>query len=123
MYKGKVIFHSLGNFAFDMLKDKISPDTYKVYNYEPDPEYPTFAFPPDSRKTMIVKCIVSNKKIEKVSFLPVMINKLGQPEILPRSDKRAQEVLNYVKWCCEDQKLDTNLFFEGDEVNVDTKGR
>lgn len=109
VYKGRVIFYSLSNFAFD------SPGRPQF-----DPEYPTYGFPTDSRKSMLVKCVVSDKRIQAVSFLPVMINKQGQPEILKSEDKRSDEVLNYMKWCCQDQNLETKLQFEGDEVIIST---
>ncbi len=67
---------------------------------------------------MVAKCLVSNKKIEKVSYLPVMINKQAEPEVLPHSDKRSSEVFDYVEWCCRDQELDTRFSREGDKVVV-----
>ena len=67
---------------------------------------------------MIAKCIVSDKKIEKVSYLPVMINKHAQPEVLLRSDERSSEIFDYMAWCCKDQGIDTNFSWEGDEVVV-----
>ena len=113
VYKGKVIFHSLANFAMDsMIHRGISGrwDTSlhpKVDN-------------PDAKKTIMVKCLIANKKIQRVSFLPFMINNLGQPEPLSAKDKRSGEVYEYVMWCCQDQKLDTNFVREGDEVVVST---
>ncbi len=67
---------------------------------------------------MVAKCLISNKKIEKVSYLPIMINGHAQPEILPRSDKRSSEVFDYIEWGCQDQGLDTRFSREGDEVVV-----
>jgi hypothetical protein len=120
VYKGKVIFYSMGNFAF------CSPvlgaqSTFKpLYKVKPDPDYPNYFFPPDCRKSMLVKAVISNKKIEKVFFLPVMINGQAQPELLPQGDKRGDEVCEYVEWACRDQNLNTNFFREGDEVIVTT---
>ncbi len=74
----------------------------------------------DGRKTIMAKCLISDKKIQRVSFLPFLINNLGQPEPLSAEDKRSGEVYEYVMWCCQDQKLDTNFVREGDEVVVCT---
>ncbi|MFC1987449.1 CapA family protein [Chloroflexota bacterium] len=110
VYKDKAIFHSLCNFV--MPTNKGASD--KWY----DPEYPDYTYPFDSRKSLVAKCLISNKKVEKVSYLPVMINPHAQPEILPRSDKRSSEVFDYIEWCCRDQGLDTRFSWEGDEVVV-----
>ncbi len=119
IYAGKVIFHSLGNFAFDApierMRRNIWPD---YYGWKLDPEYTTFPFPPDSRKTMIAKCLICDNEIAQVSFLPGMINKQGQPEILSRSDKRSSEVLEYVDWCCRNQNINTKFSWEKDEVVI-----
>jgi hypothetical protein len=69
---------------------------------------------------MIAKCMISNKKVSKVSYLPALINARTQPEPLSAGDKRSGEVYDYVAWCCEDQKLETKFVREGDEVAVCT---
>ncbi len=119
VYKGKVIFYSLCNFVMPVGK---GPRTLvkEIYGIKADAEYVDYDFPVDSRKSIIAKCIISNKKIEKVSYLPIMINKHAQPEILPRSDKRSSEVFDYVDWCCRDQGLNAKFSWEGDEVVIYT---
>lgn len=128
VYKGKVIFFSLCNFAFDRRRPAAISETPKfremVKLFNPDwenyPDYPAYPFPAASRKTMLVKCIISNKQIERVSFLPVMINKQSEPEIMPRGDKRSSEVFDYMQWVCKDQNLNAKLSFDGDEIVVST---
>ncbi|MBI4331119.1 MAG: CapA family protein [Chloroflexi bacterium] len=122
VYKGKVIFHSLANFAYDhgpIEKVRLSP-TWKNLRWDMDPEYPSYPFPADSRKTIIAKCVMSNKKIQNVRYLPVMINKQSQPEVLSRSDKRSAEVFDYMAWLCKDQQLATAFSRDGDEVLICT---
>jgi len=124
VYKGKVIFHSMGNFAFESWINPPLPMGKQIYNKffilktKVDPEYPTYYFNPECRKSMLVKVVISNKKIEQVSFQPVIINKQAQPELLPRSDKRSDEVYEYVKWACSDQDMNTTFTRQGDEVVV-----
>jgi poly-gamma-glutamate capsule biosynthesis protein CapA/YwtB (metallophosphatase superfamily) len=123
VYKGKAIFYSMSNFAF--IDSRQYPPGYKkiypikeMLSFVVDPDYPTYTWPPDSRKTLIAKCIISNKKITKVSFLPCMVNKQAQPEILSHSDKRSSEVAEYIDWCCKDQDFNTRFSWEGDEVVI-----
>ncbi|MFC1987838.1 CapA family protein [Chloroflexota bacterium] len=119
VYKGKAIFYSIGNFVSPSLKG-VKSLVAELYGEVDDPEYPEYNAPVDSRKSSMAKCIISNKEIEKVSYLPIMINGHAQPEILPRSDKRSSEVVDYIEWCCRDQGLDTKFSREGDEVVIGT---
>ena len=129
VYKGKVIFHSLCNFAFDLrfppnfVENPKFKEMKKLLNpeWEIDPDYPTYPFPADSRKTILVKCVISDKQIEKVSFLPVMINKQSQPNILGSSDAKFKEVTNYIEKITIHQGLKTRYIIEGDEVVVCTE--
>ena len=133
VYKGKVIFHCLGNFAFDHMIAgrtpipggmKIDSHNYAVWptgriGWKVDPDYPTHAFPIDCLKSILLKCDIVNKKIQRVAFLPCWLTKKGQPEILSRSDPRSSEVYHYIEWLCEDQQLyDTRFSREGDEIVV-----
>jgi len=140
VYKGKAIFFSLCNFCMDLpiagpvadamaaamqrpvITDvKIDHRNYCQighYSWKVDPEYPTYAFPPDSRKSILVKCHISDKRLRSVSFLPLWMSKTGQPTPLSQSDPRNEDVLNYMKWLCKDQRLDTEFIREGDEIRV-----
>ncbi|MFC1987445.1 CapA family protein [Chloroflexota bacterium] len=120
VYKGKVIIYSLGNFILPTDKGDVCIGTilYRGYGVKEYDEYPDYGFPVDARKSMVAKCLISDKKIEKVSYLPVMINEHAQPEVLTRSDKRSTEVFDYMVWCCRDQGLDTKFSWEGDEAII-----
>jgi len=128
VYSGKVIFYGLGNFALELhfmtkewaeipdvkeIRRALNPDWNPPY-----PDYPSFPFPPDSRKTIIAKCIISNKAVSKVSFLAAYINKMGEPEILVSKDERFGEVFRYMEEISRDQGLDTKYTIDGDEVIV-----
>ena len=142
VYKGKAIFFSLCNFCMDLpiagpVADSMAAAMHRPvitnveidhqnychighYAWEVDPEYPTYAFPADSKKSILVKCQITAKKLQRVSFLPLWISKNGRPTPLPQSDPRSEEVLNYMKWLCRDQRLDTEFVREGDEIRVVT---
>jgi poly-gamma-glutamate capsule biosynthesis protein CapA/YwtB (metallophosphatase superfamily) len=128
VYSGKVIFYSLCNFALELrlitkgratdphfkeLSRSLNPDWKPPY-----PEYPSFPFPPDSRKSLIAKCLISNKKIKKVSFLPTIINRDAEPEILSSNDDRFVEIVKYMEDITRDQGLDTEYVIEGNEVLI-----
>ncbi len=127
VYRGKVIFYSLCNFAFDLYLPEKSlkglkelEKTYNIDYAKALAEYPSYPYPPDARKTIIAKLVVSNNHIESVSYLPVLINRLGQPEVLPRARKESQEVFEYMKTITEDQELGTKFSREGDEIVIKT---
>jgi poly-gamma-glutamate synthesis protein (capsule biosynthesis protein) len=118
VYKGKPIFHCLGNFGLDK---GLYPDDRMfdaLHHPKRDPNYPTFGGSVDGRKTIIVTCRVGKGGITRVSYMPCLINRLGQPEPLPSSDKRSDEVVDYVAWATKDQKHETKFMRDGDEVVV-----
>jgi hypothetical protein len=132
VYKGKVILHCLGNFAFDhLIAGRTSMPggmTIDSHNYavgpgglgwKVDPDYPTHAFPVDCLKSIMLKCDIVDKKIQRVAFLPCWLTKKGQPEPLLRSDPRSDEVFHYMEWLCEDQRIyDIKFKREGDEIVI-----
>jgi poly-gamma-glutamate synthesis protein (capsule biosynthesis protein) len=128
VYKGKPIFYSMGNFAFDLPKEvldgwvKSAPymkDAFKEQGWAyGDPEWPIYTFPPASRKSMIVRCNIKNKKIERACFLPCLINNRAQPMILSRGDNAFNEIFQYMKEITASQNLKTELSIEGDEIVV-----
>ena len=123
VYRGRPIFYSLGNFAFDVPAEFVLNDPgyqrmRQRYPWEVDPEYVGYGYPKDSRKTMLVNCVVSGKRIQRVSFLPALINKHAQPEILHAGDERFKDVLTYVESISKEQKLRATFTVEGDEVVV-----
>jgi poly-gamma-glutamate capsule biosynthesis protein CapA/YwtB (metallophosphatase superfamily) len=125
VYANKAIFYSLCNFAFELPFPKElaeSPEFKAIQEVNPDykydPEYPTYTFPPDSRKTIIAKCTISNKSIKRVSFLPAYINKQAQPEILTSNDIRFGQVVKYMKKITKSAELNTKYTVDGDEVII-----
>jgi poly-gamma-glutamate capsule biosynthesis protein CapA/YwtB (metallophosphatase superfamily) len=126
VYKGKVIFYSLGNFIMDSSLTKTWPNVPSrwrkreiLYNFKIDPEWgATYPFPADARKTIVAKCIVSSKGIEKVSFLPALINKMNQPQMLAQDDENFGAVVSFMNFSCDDQNLRTKFLPEGNELVI-----
>ena len=134
VYKGKAIFYSMGNFAFDlpqsvrtarqnMKSKKLAGDLTRLGlggHVKVDPEYAeVYAWPAESRKSMIVKCLISNKKIEKVSFLPVLVNTKAQPVVVSREED-FQEALKHIKEISHSQGLDTKFLTDKSEIIIAT---
>lgn len=94
VYKGKVIVYNLGNFVVDRA--------------EVASEY---------RRTIILSCEISGKRIQKVSFLPALIDEQGQPRPLSLEDENCHEIQQLMDKLSK--KRGTTLSFEGVEGVVD----
>ena len=115
VYKGKVCFYSIGNFITNGgIRPSVQWDLY-WWQMEPDSLY---RFAIESKKSMIAKAVISKNGVERVSFLPVFINKQAQPEALNQDDDRFQEVLEYVEWVSD--QYPHSFKVEGNEVVVQT---
>ena len=126
VYRGKPIIYGMANFAFDMYyqpgefekpermerRERLHP------GWKRDPDYPTFPFPVDSRKGMLVKIVVEDRRIKRLSWLPVMINQKSQPRCLPHGDPQFGEIVAYMEKITRAQKLSTEYIVSGDEVTM-----
>lgn len=123
VYKGKVIMHAVANFAMEpriaetegkqrvMRLKSWAKDMHRIYGPS-DPNEMT--------KSLILRCVISGKKIQKLSYIPVMLKEWTNPEPLPRNDKRALDVVQYVEEVSRAAGFDTKFTWEGDEVTIKT---
>lgn len=118
VYRGKVIFYSIGNFAFDHSTPLSAAAQALHPGYKEDPEYAGYRFPADCRKTIVVKCLISDKRLQRVSVLPVYINGQAQPQLLRRDDKRFDEVVDYLKKVTTHHGLPADYKIEGAEATI-----
>lgn len=124
MYKGVPIFYSLCNFAteLEMTPEHANSKGFKeIQGLHPEwvPDFDSrYNFPPDSRKSIMVKVKIKNKKISEVSYLPIYIDKQAVPEILPASDPRFQEVVDYIDEISRDQNINTKFTQRDDEILI-----
>jgi poly-gamma-glutamate synthesis protein (capsule biosynthesis protein) len=135
VYKGRVVFHALNNFAFGMRPRPPSTATQpggdpfargarrfsEMYHFTPEPGS---IWHPEAKRTLICKAIIEDGKIQKVSYLPCWIDfqKEQQPELLTRSDSRAEDVFNYIEQISREEKLTTQFTWEGNEVVIKAQG-
>ncbi len=146
-YKGKAIFHGLGNFVtvcevdhenyfrygsfINMGKGhpkKESAEDQRKHTMELIRTHggpfafeaggKQCAFPPrEINMSMIAKCTIEDGKITKASYLPCLINEHGQPEIL-KNDERGKAVYDYVENISIAAGLNVHYEWDGDEVVV-----
>lgn len=126
MYRGKPIFHGLGNFVMDvhLSKDHMKKpginrmvSRYGEFGVGPREETPTYPFHEQSRNTMIAKCTIADGKVT-YSFIPCYINGKGQPEPLKASNKLFKNVKDYVENISRQVGFDTKFTIEGSEVKL-----
>lgn len=89
----------------------------ELFGFVPDPEYPTYPFHPEAIYTIVAKCIVENKKITGVTYIPCIVNKKGQTEVV-KHDERGQQVFDYMKKITEGAGLNAKFSWAGDEVKI-----
>jgi hypothetical protein len=126
IYRGKPIFYSLCNFAFDLplpaevLNNPRRMARIKRLNasFRIDPEYKAYPFPVDSRMTMAARMTISDKKMKKVSLLPGYVDKDSTPRFLSRKDKEFGDVVSYLERITKAQGMDTRYQVDGDEIVV-----
>ncbi|MEJ2740233.1 MAG: CapA family protein, partial [Dehalococcoidia bacterium] len=131
-YKEKTIFHGLGNFVIVMPPYDQKPVTWaaqqwaermkEIFGGHNTPDTADSGYPWDSETamTMIAKCTVEDRQISRVSYLPCLINNLGQPEIL-KNDERGQQVFDYVDKITGKAGLNPVFKWSGDEVVIYSK--
>lgn len=129
VYKGRPIYHNLGNFvcvthALTPSGDNDSPERMKwiaqrkqLFGFTPDPEMPFYAFNPESRKTILARMAVTREGVAQFGFVPCYINKQGAPEVLDTYDK-GKEVMDYVEQISREEGLSITLTWRDGWVQV-----
>jgi poly-gamma-glutamate capsule biosynthesis protein CapA/YwtB (metallophosphatase superfamily) len=122
IYRGKPIIYSLCNFAMDLPMDEQhakSKGFREIQKLHPDwqPNLAiTYNFPPDSRYTVVAKCVLGDGGRTRISLLPAFIGPMSQPEILAAHDPRFAEVQNYLEKYTSSQDLNARYVRVGDEL-------
>ncbi|MBI2985374.1 MAG: CapA family protein [Deltaproteobacteria bacterium] len=120
IYKGKVIVHSLANFLLERSIAREEGDQRMLLLKSSSKRRDLYGpFHPDQSKSLILKCIISRAKVERVSYIPVMLERSYNPEVVPRHDPRAEEIFKYIEDITASAGLSTKFFWDGDEVVID----
>lgn len=124
VYKGKVIFYSLGNFLFDFGKKSGIPVEALAargglqWCLEPG-WIDNFIFPPRGRMGLVAKGTIAEGKLQSVTALPVMINSRSQARLLTPDDGDYELVCQTVQELCQGADLTTKVTPWGDELIIE----
>lgn len=134
VYKGKVIFYSLGNFAMEdpnnMARDKatLRQDMRTSKKHQEMAKIrkgfgtgnTKKTFPEDCYYTMIAKIGIEEKKISRVSYLPAYIPEDFNPYIVKPDDALFGTIRDYMMKIDDMMDLDTVYTVDGDEIVIET---
>ncbi|MFC1820142.1 CapA family protein [Thermodesulfobacteriota bacterium] len=116
VYKNKVCFYSIGNFLMTRSIKKAPSLEWNLLWFQVDPDS-LYGFPSGCERAILPKIIISNKGIERVSFLPVYINKSAQPVVLNSKNPMFNETVDYMEWVSD--YVPHKFRIDGDEVIVE----
>ena len=132
VYKQKIILYSIGNFAIDKAagmagdtpwkrtRQRIFRELYRVDEHEPEAVGGAIGgFLDDRKYSMIAKVAVDNKKIQRVSYIPVWINERNQPEPVSPSERRGKEIMRYLEEVTREANLNATYRVDGSEVVIE----
>lgn len=110
LYKGGIIFYSIGNFSFWQIPGgKAGHDRrphappngeypYEgIYSIEPDPGY-FFHFQRHYNESGIAFIEADNVGLLRVTFLPTLMNECGQPQVVRPNQAGFAKSLEYLNW-------------------------
>ena len=119
VHSGKVCFYGLGNFLISTharTPAQAAAFQRRTHGVALDPDYPMLCFGIDSKRTLIAKAVLTKQGVQRVSFLPALIDKQLRPEILLHGDPRFDDTVRYLEWASEG--YDHKFTVEGDEIIV-----
>lgn len=127
-YKGKPIFHGLGNFVTVTRALNVEKNAHparlawaerrrKLFGFTPDPECECYPFHPESRNTMIADFRIDDDGSVSAGFRPVWIRASGQPEVL-KDCERGRAVAAYIEKITRDAGMKASFAWDGERVVV-----
>lgn len=118
VHGGKACFYSLSNFI--MSSTAKGPDKAREFEHDYgvrlDPDYPHLPYGEDAKRSLIAKAVFAREGVQRVSFLPVLIDRQLRPEVLKRGDARFDDAVRFMEWVSEG--VEHRFTVEGDEVVV-----
>ena len=130
VYRGRPIFHGLGNFATVTSALSAGPDDApermawarerrRLFGFDPDPAMPEYPFHPESRHTAIAVLTIDGDGVE-ASVIPCWIDDEARPVPVGRSE-RGDEVAAYLRTITSEAGFATELPWDGDRLVVRAK--
>jgi hypothetical protein len=123
-YNGKWIFHGLGNFVIDTPPASEQGDSQTrqfikahggPFFFESGGRETPFPYTPEQGLTIIAKCIIRDRRITQVGYLPCLAGQNKPPEIL-KNDERGRRVFEYMNNITKGAELNGQFEWKGDEV-------
>ena len=107
VYRGRPIFHGLGNFATatnamsatgadDERRASWAHERVRLFGFVPDPAMPTYPFHPESRNTALAWVEFGQCDAMTAAVLPFWIDETGRPVPAP-SGERGRSVAQYIR--------------------------
>jgi poly-gamma-glutamate synthesis protein (capsule biosynthesis protein) len=126
VWRGKPIFHGLGNFVTvtraltaegndNPVRRAWAEKRKALFGFEPDPAYPLYPFHPEAKNGMVAACHIDANGAISPGFRPIWMTPAGQPEPLG-DDARGRAVADYVASISHKAGLKTEFAWEGDRV-------
>ncbi|MDQ2697290.1 MAG: CapA family protein [Actinomycetota bacterium] len=128
IYRGRPIFHGLGNFVTVTraltLEGPNTPEREawarrrkKLFGVVPDPDMPTYPFHPESRNTMIATIEVDADGEVTAGLIPVWIDDEARP--VPLGDSaEGRSVVEYIEGISREAELDTVYTWRDGRVTI-----
>lgn len=127
-YKGKPIFHGLGNFVTVTRALNVEKNAHparlawaerrrKLFGFAPDPECEVYPFHPESRNTMIADFRIGADGKVSAGFRPVWIRASGQPEVVGDCE-RGRSVAAYIEKITGDAGMKAHFTWDGERIVV-----
>lgn len=119
VYKGKYIFYSLGNFAFEQpeaVAKKGVGEYLSFYGIPLDRSLAVHPHPAHSRKTIIVQLEMDKNGVSGATFIPVYFNDDAKPEVQRAGSPRYREIVGLMRELSS--QLGVALEDRGGEVSI-----
>ncbi|CAL9674277.1 CapA family protein [Streptomyces sp. enrichment culture] len=130
-YRGRPIFHGLGNFV--TVTRALTPDASsrssaeltawarrrkELYGFAPDPGMPAYPFHPESRNTAIAVCRFDGEGLVEAGFEPCWIDDAGRPVPCGDTDE-GRRVTDYIEHITRTAGLNGRFVREDGRVRID----
>lgn len=127
VYRGKVIFYSLANFALDppqAFAENLDQQEQhqEMMKLNADWKKSKKKMPEDSYKTILARMRIRNGKIQKVEYLPVLLDEDSNPRMLGPEEADYHEIVRYMEEITRDQGISTSFSVHDGAVIVEGTG-
>ena len=117
VYKGKHIFYSLGNFAFEQPEDiaRVGVSQYlSFYGIPPEPELKVHPHPRHCRQSILLKILVADGRIDDVVLVPTYFNDQAQPEVQEYGSTIHTSIVQLMQRLCDEIGTVVSVTSSGD---------